>query len=558
MSEVDKIIDLLEDESIEKRIAAAIVLSELKVRKPEAQDGFLKLLHSGVPVLQRHGLEALTRIGAAKKALKTTFPMLTSSVEDVRRAAAAAVRSVGEDVVPMIRARMPEATPEERRILDAILADLGGKDAFSTLLASLTSSEGEAAKAATLAVRQHVKDAGARERNSYRTATEKFLESQKKSKANPTGGSPTAIAAAIKILGYLEDHDALPTLLAYATSKDAPPLVKQEALIAMRFALGDDKGSAKVINALVDAAESTDRSLAHTALHTLGSLEVPATAMARFEKLLAHPDIERARFAAAYLAGQKSSAALTALIKVVTTSPERRRSELVAELLSTREDAVGAVADALLETKDPDRAWMLRKIIAPMAKKLAPKMRKVLLETGIKRLEKGDRNWEPMLDLVQAADSEAHAEALRALAAKLRRGGNDDKAATVLGLLVRSDKATDADRFGLAVIELKKSKKDTRPAIRNGDGALHRLSGLLARGFDVASSLKKERSLELEDLYYVGFHFAEVGTGAGPASGVGGRAGDTGDDLLRHVVDKGGRTKIGKAAKNKLELSEGS
>ena len=545
MSEVDKIIDLLEDESIEKRIAAAIVLSELKVRKPEAQDGFLKLLHSGVPVLQRHGLEALTRIGAAKKALKTTFPMLTSSVEDVRRAAAAAVRSVGEDVVPMIRARMPEATPEERRILDAILADLGGKDAFSTLLASLTSSEGEAAKAATLAVRQHVKDAGARERNSYRTATEKFLESQKKSKANPTGGSPTAIAAAIKILGYLEDHDALPTLLAYATAKDAPPLVKQEALIAMRFALGDDKGSAKVINALVDAAESTDRSLAHTALHTLGSLEVPATAMARFEKLLAHPDIERARFAAAYLAGQKSSAALTALIRVVTTSPERRRSELVAELLSTREDAVGALADALLETKDADRAWMLRKIIAPMAKKLAPKMRKELLETGIKRLEKGDRNWEPMLDLVQAADSEAHAEALRALAAKLRRAGNDDKAATVLGLLVRSDKSTDADRFGLAVLELKKSKKDTRPAIRNGDGALHRLSGLLSRGFDVASSLKKERSLELEDLYYVGFHFAEVGA-------------DTGDDLLRHVVDKGGRTKIGKAAKNKLELSEGS
>jgi hypothetical protein len=559
MAEVDKIIDMLEDESIEKRIAAAIVLSELKVKKPEAQDGFLALLHSGVPVLQRHGLEALTKIGAAKKALKTTFPLLTSPVEDVRRAAAAAVRSVGEDVVPMIRDRIAEALPEERRVLDAILADLGGKDAFSTLLASLTSSEGEAAKAAALAVRQHVKDAGARERKSYRAATEKFLESQKKTKTNP-GGSPTAIAAAIKILGYLEDDEALPTLVAYASGKDVPVLVKQEALIAMRFALGDAKGSAKVINALVDAAESPDRSLAHTALHTLGSLEVPASAMARFEKLLAHPDIERSRFAAAYLAGQKSAAALKALIDVVTGSPERRRAELVAELLMTREDAASALADALLETKDADRAWLLRKIVGQpaMAKKLAPKVRKELLETGLKRLEKGDRNWEPMLDIVHVADPEAHAEALRTLSQKLRRAGNDDKAATVLGLLIRSDKATDADRFALAVIELKKSTKDTRPAIRNGDGALHRLSGLLARGFDLAGSLKKERSLELDDLYYVGFHFAELGSGSGvPGAGVGGaaaRAGDVGEDLLKHVVDKGGRTKIGKAAKNKLEL----
>ncbi len=557
MAEVDKIIDMLEDESIEKRIAAAIVLGELKVKKPEAQEGFLKLLHSGVPVLQRHGLEGLTRIGAAKKALKTTFPLLTSSVEDVRRAAAAAVRSVGEDVVPMIRARMGEALPEERRVLDGILAELGGKDAFSTLLASLTSSEGEAAKAAALAVRQHVKDAGARERKSYRAATEKFLESQKKTKLNP-GGSPTAIAAAIKILGYLEDDEALPTLLAYATSKDAPAVVKQEALIAMRFALGDAKGSVKVINALVDAAEGADRSLAHTALHTLGSLEVPASAMTRFEKLLAHVDIERARFAAAYLAGQKSPAALKALIGVITDSPERRRAELVAELLNTREDAAGALTDALLETKDPDRAWLIRKIVGQpsFAKKLPPKVRKELLETGLKRLEKGDRNWEPMLDVVQVADPETYADALRTLSQKLRRNGNDEKAQTVLGLLLRCEKATDADRFALAVIELKKSKKDTRPAIRNGDGALHRLSGLLARGFDLASSLKKERTLELDDLYYVGFHFTELGVGGGGGGGgAAARAGDVGEELLQHVVDKGGRTKVGKAAKNKLELS---
>src|SRR6185437_9824666 len=154
-----------------------------------------------------------------------------------RRAATAAIRSVGEDVVPLIRTRLAAGDVATRRALDAILADLGGKDAFSTLLQGLATAEGEAAKAATLAVRQRVKDAGARERNSYLAETEKYLKKNK-------DGSPSAIAAALKILGYLEDPSAVPTLLAYATAKDQPASVKQEALIALRFALQDSKPNA--------------------------------------------------------------------------------------------------------------------------------------------------------------------------------------------------------------------------------------------------------------------------------------------------------------------------
>jgi len=136
MSEVDKIIRLLKDESIEKRIAAAIVLGELRVKKPEAVDGFVSLLDSGVPVLQRHALEALAHLGSAKKGVHQAFALLGSNVDEVRRAAQAAIRSIGDDVVPLIRKRMETAAAEERRALDAILADVGGKDAFSTLLAA--------------------------------------------------------------------------------------------------------------------------------------------------------------------------------------------------------------------------------------------------------------------------------------------------------------------------------------------------------------------------------------------------------------------------------------
>ncbi|HSQ62693.1 MAG TPA: HEAT repeat domain-containing protein [Polyangiaceae bacterium] len=534
MSEVDKIIRLLKDESIEKRIAAAIVLGELRVKKPEAIDGFVSLLDSGVPVLQRHALEALAHLGSAKKGVHQAFALLGSNVDEVRRAAQAAIRSIGDDVVPLIRKRMETAAAEERRALDAILADVGGKDAFSTLLAGLASSEGEAAKAAALAVRQHVKEAGARERRNYLAQTEKYLKSSK-------NASPSAVAAAIKILGYLEDESAVPTLLGYAKSKDQPPLLRQEALIALRFALQKGKANAKVTEALIDAAESPDRALAHAALHTLGTLPLPPTTIPRFEKLLAHEDLERARFAAVYLSGQKDERATKALVKALLNQ-DRRRAELVAETLTGREEAVGTLARALLDTKDPDRAWLLRKVLSPMAKKVSAPVRKQLLEAAKKRLASGERGWEAQFDVVQSADPAAVAETLRELAQKLQRGKNEEKAKTVLGLLLRSDKSTDDDRYALASIELRGSPRDTRPQTRAGDPSLSRLKHLVTKGYDVAAALRKDRSLELDHLYYVGFHFAEEGH-------------TLGEDLLETVVKKGGKTKVAKAAKNKLALS---
>src|SRR5579863_7540789 len=130
MSDIDRVITLLKSPYIEKRIAATVVLAELGVRSAKCTDELGRLVGSEVLLMQRHALDALARLGA-RKAVAQIFPLLESHDADVRRSAAAAIASVGEEIVPTIRARMPEATPEERRALDAILAELGGKEAFS-------------------------------------------------------------------------------------------------------------------------------------------------------------------------------------------------------------------------------------------------------------------------------------------------------------------------------------------------------------------------------------------------------------------------------------------
>jgi hypothetical protein len=468
--------------------------------------------------------------------VRRIFALLASHDADVRRAASAAIASVGEDVVPTIRARMPEAGPDERRALDAILAELGGKEAFTTLIAGLAEKEGEAAHAAALALRQKLKGADARERRTYLAETEKFL-----AKKTTEALAPNAVAAAIKILGFLEDPDAIATLLRYAKDEKAPALVRQEAVIALRFALGEGKAPAKVVEALLDAAESPDRTLSQTALHTLGALPLQAPAIKRLDKLAHSPDPARSAFVIALLGKQETPEATKALVDLVLTA-ERRRAEMAVHELEGKELAAGPLARALADAKDPDRAWLLRNVLRPLAKKIAPALRKELLETALDRLGSGERGWEALFDVVKDADPNAVAVALRGLAAKLRKQGATDKAATVLTLLCRSDKATDDDRYAVASLLLAKSGKDTRPAARAGDEALGMLSSLLSRGYDVGSALRKDRALDLEQLYYVGFHFAEEGL-------------PLGEELLGQVVDKGGRAKVAKMAKNKLALS---
>jgi HEAT repeat protein len=574
MSEVDKIVELLSSDAVEKRIAAAIVLGEIRAKGAHVADALTKALDSDIPLLQRHALEALGRVGAKKAATKI-LALLSAREEDVRRAAVEAMVSLGDDVLPTLRARMVDANAEERRSIDAVLAALGGKDAFHVLLGGLGSSDAETAKAAAIGVRQRVKDADARQRRSYLSEAEKFLEKQ----TRQGSGTPQhigAIAAGVKILGYLEDEKAIPTLIAFTTAKTNAPAVRQEALIALRFLLGADSKklgaeTKKVIAALVDAAEDTDRTLSQTALHTLAGVTIPDDALKRLEKIVLHPDLERARFVMEMLGRQEGPEPAKALVKVLATTKDKRRAEIAASCLvattegvppppgstrhlgdghgsaspgmaPVREQAVAPLARALLETDDADRAWLLRNVLKPSAKKVSAQTRKEMLELGIKRLAAGDRNWEALLAIARDADPVAAAEAMRDVGHKLRKS-NPDKALTVLRVLCRSEGATDEDRYALASAELARGAQDTRSAARAADESLRLLGSLLDRGVDVGAKLRKDKSLELDHLYYVGFHFSEEGH-------------PLGEELLRIVADEGGRAKIGKMARSKLALGE--
>jgi len=533
---IERITALLADPAPDKRAAAAIVLGELEVKLPAAVEKLSALLDDEIPRLQRLALEALGRIGA-RKVLPRMLPLLASRDDEVRSAAIAAVTAFGEEVVPQLTQRAAEASPDERRALDAILAQLGGSAAFNALLQSLESADEEQARAATRELRQYFKDADRKQRTLYLHQTESFLK--RLQKKQPL--AEVAVAAALRILGHLEDERATALLLDYAEDRNAPAAVRQEALIGLRFAIGKKQELGRAIEVLVDSAFAPERQLAQTAMMTLGGMEIPAKQMPAIEKLARHRDLERARFAFEQL-GRQVDVHSARLLARLLGDCEQQRAEVLIPILEKRPDAAAELCNVMLAIEDTDRMWAIRGIVRRHQDYLTPALRKQLLEAAVVRMRAGGGGWKAPLDIVRSVDPDGTSKQLRDLARTLKKGAKPEQALQVLRALCRDNCGDDDDRLALAVLELGQSRLDTKPGARSDDESIRLFNQLALKGFDVTGALRKERSVTLEQMYYLGFHFVE-------------RESPLGEELLDAVVKKAGRKKIGVMAKNKLKIA---
>jgi HEAT repeat protein len=532
-----KLAALLASEATERQIAAAIVVGELGLRDPALVAGLVALAGSGVAPLQRHAAEALGRL-ASPKALPALLPLLASRDEGVRRAAAGAVSELGEAALPALRARLAEAQGDERRAVEEALARGGGKAGLGALLAGLDGENVDEARAATLAARQRIKDADARARRGYATEVKHFLGLKK------TRSSPAATVAALRLLGFLEDEAAVPLLLAHAASARGAPDVREEALIALRFlgaakAPASSKASAAKKVALAAekvaaVAESAPLPTARVALYTLACLPLPGALAKRLGKLAAHPEAERARLAAERLAQMPGAEASQALGRLLLDTRERAVAEAAATALATRPDAGAVLSRALLDAADGDRVGLLAKLLRPQLRALDGKAVRALRDAAVARLSEGKPAplWEPLLQSARDADPAAAAQALRAAAAKLRKA-KPERALAALRLLGRGAEATPDDGYAWATLELATGRRDEAFTI---------FGQLAERGFDLAAALRKDRALDAETRYQIGFHFAD-------------RRHPAGEEILTAVAEAAGRTKVGQMARAKLRSS---
>jgi hypothetical protein len=540
---VGKIRALLASQAHERQIAAAIVLGEIGAHDAAVIDALAGAAAGGVAPVQRHALEALARVAGGKSArrvMAAVIACLASREESVRRAAVDAAIAFGDEAVGPVKQRLAVATDVvERRALEEVLGRVGGKDAFSALLAALDTTDVDAARAAALAVRQRVKEATPREKAGYLAQVTKLVRAKGKTSAKAKakakqGANPALVAGGLKILGYLEDPSAVPTLLAFARDKRQPVPVREEAIVALRFT-ARGKAGARVAAALVELAERAPAELARPSLYTMASLELPPSLIGRLKKLALGAEAERALLAIERLAQIATPAGADALAAVLTATQDRMRAEAVANALGARPEGPQAIARALLAVDDGERAALLARLLRPRVRALAEggpagkRLAKALLADAIARIGDG-QPAEALLPLAREIDRDAAGEALRALAAKLRKGKDGDAALAVMRLVGHAQDATPDDGYALAAAELRAGRRDEALAI---------VQQLVERGFDVAGALRKDRQVSPEQRYQVGFILVE-------------RRQPAGEEILADLASAG-HNKIAKMAKAKLK-----
>jgi len=538
-----KILALLDNPAHERQIAAAIVLGEIGARDAVVIDALAAAVARGIPPVQRHALDALGHLAAGsgvRRAMPAVLAGLTAREEAVRRAAVDAAIAIGEEAVAPVRTRLAAATdPLERRALEQVLGRVGGKDAFKALLASLDTPDVEAARAAALAVRQRVREASAREKAAYLAEVTKLLKAR--AAASRKGGSLGLVSGGLKILGYLEDPAAVPTLLAFARDGKQPVALREEAIVALRFTARGK--AAPVATALSELAERAAPELARAALYSLASLELPPVVAPRLQKIALGREAERALLAIERLAQIAGTAGANGLAAVLSSTSDRGRAEAAASALGARADGALALGRALSAPRahhDDERVALLARLLRPRARELAQagggagaagkKVARALISMALARVGRGGPHGDALVPLARELDRASTAAGLRAEAAKQRQRQNAEGALGILRLIGQSADATADDGYALASAELGAGRRDE---------ALVIFGQLLERGFDLGAAVRKDRQLAPEQRYQIGFALIE-------------RRQSAGEEILSDLAGSG-RSKVAAMAKAKLK-----
>lgn len=538
MDPIKRLVELLDDQSPRKRIAAAVVLGELRVKDAQVVARLVEMAKDPLDAFAEPAIEALGQLHALK-----ALPVLLDSLgrsRDVQGFARTAIAALGEDALPELRARLHDAKPEVRAVLSQLLPAVGGSKSFELTLEGMRDQPWEAINKVALSVRQEARTMSEPQKRVMKTQVDRFLAKKK------TLEDETALRGALKVLGFLELADTQDLLLGYVGAKQAP-LVRVEAATALRFACG--KGpTKKALRKLIDLLLDADPLVARAARDSLTVLNIGPEFADELAELCASKDAEVALWAIRHLgalaAGLNGSLAAKTLLPVARGG-DRARADAAARVLAGLPNGATLLVQALADAEDEVGAQVLSDVLGPLAASLQKKDVKLLLAAGTKNLGSALAIARRQLEPVRATDAEGWGEALRTKA-KALRAKDPARAELISQMLGRSGVATTADRFEMAVQQLLHHSLDPHPRARQRDPALSELERLHAEGFAVAQAVAKHKQLGDDARYYVGVHFAEK-----PQF----ELKNVGAELLEVIAGKG-KGKLAKAAKNKMKLLE--
>ncbi|MFW5858066.1 MAG: HEAT repeat domain-containing protein, partial [Planctomycetota bacterium] len=319
---------------------------------------------------------------------------------------------------------------------------------------------------------------------------------------------------------------------------------RRYALLSLA-ALGlSGEGHGDVISALIPILEDENEALARNAVDVLEDLKPRKSDADTLERLLEN-GYSRVQAYAIRALGRLGTVAYARRIAGFLGHRDHNLRAAAADALADMSVATDVLLGELHREHDEEYVDELIRVLGRHAKRVSRQKVRDLVKQLFDRMQANDPQYLVLRKAVLALDPEALRASVQSRCSAARRRKDYAAMRDCLRLLQGTEWMTPDMRFQLAVAKLKTSRKEMARAARQKDYALELVAEHLhEEGKAFTRKLLKESALEPEDLYYVGFHFSE-------------RLNEErrfGTDILDHIVKKHKRSKVAKAARDKLKV----
>lgn len=521
--------------NLERRAAAMLLLSELELDEAKVVAVVADALRSET-VLQDYALRYVEKL-RPEGALDAVLNLLDATDPGVRERARRLLVSYGAAAVTPIARAARQATRSWLLGAVEVLATLASGPAVNALERMLAAGDADLGRAAFEALHRRIRDLDER----ARPVLLRHLLAAAATSA--VAASPSARLFFARACGALELADARRWLLSEATRSDQPD-VRSEALAALAACIRREKLLAREVTALVAILDESDASrFIRPVLELLETHRFTDEAHTLLLRLRESQHVPVRSFALAKLGESEAPGAVKALLGSLDDAEAVRRS--AAGSLRKIPEARQALMKRFTEATDPSAAFTMAETLAGYGLPWRRPVLEKIWRRYHQALTADERIQGAFLHFLRTAAPDFTAEALRKEAVKLMKAGRPRDAARLRQIVCELAGASDDDTYQLAMAFVKTRRRGLDTPFRRPDPALDLFGALEDRRFATATKLKRDRSLEPEELYAIGFALSES---EGPARRLG-------EELLTHLATRQPRSKVGKSARNKLTLA---
>jgi len=527
-----KLLRLLEpDHPPELRCAAAVVLGELGLRDAEVARAVCDGLADPDAVVRTRLLTA-----AGQLRIEAALPQLLKKIEEggeeSERAALAAAK-LGAKATKALQDLMHKVAPGLRRRIAGALAAAGTASAEGAAMEALLDRDPGVVDAAARVLSTAIPALSPAQRQALADHLLGLL-----ARAKRVALLPASESAVVRLLAALADPRAEACFWDRIQPGHAVE-VRGAALQGLGKAAPPGKDHLKRL--LVCAADPDFR-VAAPALMILRGITVTDRQLPDWLPLFDAPDVAVRRLALEKLGDRDTDEVAGALLRQLRHPDRALRDDALARLAHLSAGR-SALTEALFAADTPDAAWALARTQEPFVAGYDAALRGRLLVQACAHLEAGDRRADPLLHLVRVADAHDLRDRLEERALALRKKKQYDKALLYLRLLTRDPACGAPIRLEAAACALRVSGHDVSAEARAADPSLAQFARLVDNHeAETLDFVQKAKWLEPEDLFYLGFHFAEKERAEKKFGG----------EMLRLMVKRSPKSKLAKDARSKL------